>query len=82
VVGHPCDWTKSQEDRPPTAIVSLDQINMTSTLNRARFEIAMCQNWISRIAFEWSPRTTASGDRFRYARTPCRPRRSSGINSH
>ena len=44
--------------------MGLNQVGVSGALNRARFEIAMRQNGIARIRFEWSPGAAAARDSF------------------
>ena len=64
VMRHSRRGPKAEKDRPPTSVVSLNEISVTRALDRTRFEISMRENWITRVSFEGSPRTPAARNRF------------------
>src|SRR5258708_31251479 len=63
VMGHARGRTKAEEDRPPAAVVGLNEIGMARALNWTRFEIAVRQDRIAWISFEGTPGTSAARDR-------------------
>src|SRR5262249_53118183 len=62
VMGHTRDRTKTKKDGPPTAVMGLNKIRVTGTLNRTRFEVSMGQNWISWVGLKRAPGSAAARD--------------------
>src|SRR5260370_9424375 len=54
---------KSQEDKPPTAIVRFNQIGMPCPLNRMKTTVAMSENGIVWAWLERAPGAGATGHR-------------------
>src|SRR5215467_6500968 len=55
--------TKSQEDKPPTTIMSFNQVSMACSLNGMKPTVAMGENGIVRAWFERPPGTFATSHR-------------------
>ena len=64
VMGQARRRAKPEEHRPPTAIMRLNQINVSGALNRTRLKVAMASGSDCDHKLQRAPRTAAAGDGF------------------